>query len=326
MSGLRIGASGAALVVCLGLVGCPRPNLEVTPTTLNFDRGQVSDGESMEVTITNDGGGTLTAAIASNRDWIVLSAATTPALGSGESFVLEVTIDESKQNGEDPFNTGTITVTGSNDDVARIMVTASPVYFTEVFEGNFDLEFTALSFVPNPGEVLNFFDATKAEITEFPTDPFGGLLIDFDVFGDPVAASPIAGQTLMFYGVEFDTFYISSDGYVTFAPTAAGGTQELADHFAVPRISGLAADYVDGDVSFLQTADRVIITYQNMVEAGKGAPSSDFQIEMLFDGRIQLSYLNVNVSDAIAGLSFGGGVPIDFEETDFTDFNTGNVQ
>jgi hypothetical protein len=47
--------------------------------------------------------------------------------------------------------------------------------------------------------------------------------------------------------------------------------------------------------------------------------SNTFQIEMYFDGRIQLSWLGIASENGIVGLSDGLGIPPEFQETDFSE-------
>jgi hypothetical protein len=87
------------------------------------------------------------------------------------------------------------------------------------------------------------------------------------------------------------------------------------------RISGLFNDLNpsgDGLVSWKQLADRVVVTWENVLEYGSNN-SNTFQIEMYFDGRIQLSWLGIGAENGIVGLSDGLGVPEEFEETDFSE-------
>ncbi len=72
-------------------------------------------------------------------------------------------------------------------------------------------------------------------------------------------------------------------------------------------------------VSWTQLADRVVVTWENVPEYGI-SNSNTFQIEMYFDGRIQLSWLAIAIEDGIVGLSDGLGVPEEFEETDFSEW------
>jgi hypothetical protein len=62
----------------------------------------------------------------------------------------------------------------------------------------------------------------------------------------------------------------------------------------------------------------VVVTWENVPEYGSNN-SNTFQIEMYFDGRLQLSWLAIEAADGIVGLSDGLGVPPEFQETDFSE-------
>jgi hypothetical protein len=67
-----------------------------------------------------------------------------------------------------------------------------------------------------------------------------------------------------------------------------------------------------------ELSNRVVITWQAVQEFSNTAPNT-FQIEMFGNGVITLSWLEINADECIVGLSNGGGLPEDFEETDFSD-------
>jgi transposase len=95
---------------------------------------------------------------------------------------------------------------------------------------------------------------------------------------------------------------------------------KLAAYFGiVPRVSCLFNDFdpsSSGTVSIKQLTDRVVVTWEQIYQFGSSGCST-FQIEMYFDGRIQLAWLEVSVPDGIVGLSDGQG-PSSFEETDLS--------
>ncbi len=90
-----------------------------------------------------------------------------------------------------------------------------------------------------------------------------------------------------------------------------------------PEILRIAALYTDltaswtGAVTRKQMYDRVAITWQAVPEYSYAATNT-FQIEMFFDGRIRLSWLEINADECIVGLSNGRGLPEGFVQTDFT--------
>jgi hypothetical protein len=124
-----------------------------------------------------------------------------------------------------------------------------------------------------------------------------------------------------FYGNSFTSFFVGSNGYITFNAGDSDYTETLADHFAMQRISLLFDDLnpsVGGTVSWKQLADRVVVTYENVPEYST-TNANTFQLEMFFEGdMVRTSYLAIAATDGIAGLSEGDGLSPDFLETDLT--------
>jgi hypothetical protein len=128
------------------------------------------------------------------------------------------------------------------------------------------------------------------------------------------------GKTVSLYGTSYGTFYVGSNGYVTFNTGDSTYSESLAGHFNRPRISAMFDDLnpgTGGTVSWKQLADRAVVTWLNVYEYGTTNPNTA-QIEMRFDGTIVISYLTVSITDGLAGLSEGLGQPSDFYETDLT--------
>jgi hypothetical protein len=275
---------------------------------------------------------TLVFEVESDRAWLELDVASGQSTGEDDPVTVTVTLNRDPDPAKADFNTGTITVTSSVGD-AVITVGATPDYFTEEFEDDFDLENTTLIFTKNTefgdDPSLDFYDAAIAkEVTSFITAPAEEAhAIDFEFFGDP-AMVPLPDATLELYGFTYDSFYVGSGGYVMFDNgTDAKAAATLEEHFDAPRISALGAnlDPAQGFVSLVKTDDRIAVTYENMVEMDTGGVSS-FQIELFFDGDIQITYLDIDALDTIAGLSAGEGLPTDFLETDLSAFNSGTVR
>ena len=72
-----------------------------------------------------------------------------------------------------------------------------------------------------------------------------------------------------------------------------------------------------GTVRWQQLADRAVVTYENVPEYNT-SNSNTWQVEMYFNGDIRLSYLNMDVSSGIVGLSEGEGLDPDFYESDLS--------
>lgn len=308
-----------AIASCVALVGCPKPKLTVSETSHNFGTA----GTTFEFTVENSGRGrtNLEFELATNRAWLEIDVIDGELGREDDPVTITVTLNRDPVAPKADFNMGAVLIT-SNGGNAEISITATPEYFTEVFEGDFDLENMTLIFTEDarfdPEPALNFYDLTIADATGFVTDPGGGNVIDFDSLGDPAAVSPLGDKLLEFYGLTYDKLYVGSGGYVGFSnDTAPKAASTLEEHFSAPRISALGADLdpMQGNVSLVQSDDRIAITFENMVEVGASS-ANNFQIEVFFDGHVQVTYLDIGAMDAIAGLSFGEGLPEDFAESD----------
>ncbi len=193
-------------------------------------------------------------------------------------------------------------------------------YFTEQFssyEDTFDLSNTSIIFTPTIDGTS--YSAYLQEITQLPTDPAGGteLALGDDSYEFVKLSNP---ATVSIFGSSFSSFYVGSNGYITFSEGDNDYSGSLPDHFDTRRISALFDDLNPsggGQVSWKQFVDRVVVTWENVPEYGSNN-SNTFQVEMYFDGRIQLSWLAIEAEDGISGLSEGLGVPPDFQETDLS--------
>jgi len=63
----------------------------------------------------------------------------------------------------------------------------------------------------------------------------------------------------------------------------------------------------------------VVVTWAAVPEYNSSSTNT-FQVEMYFDGSIQLSWLAVASDDSIVGLSAGLGEPEDFEPSDLSEY------
>ncbi len=192
-----------------------------------------------------------------------------------------------------------------------------PDFFTEFFASDNDTDFLRLSFTPVGS--ADFYAGCSETIASLPTDPAGGTPISLS--DDSSQEITLAGgATVSLYGVDYGSFFVGSNGYVTFTGGDSDYTETVADHFSLPRISALFDDLnpaAGGTIGWQQLADRVVVTYQGVPEYST-SNSNTFQIEMLFDGTININYLDIAAVDGLAGLSAGNGVSPDFFETDLS--------
>jgi hypothetical protein len=132
------------------------------------------------------------------------------------------------------------------------------------------------------------------------------------------------GAEVSLYGRRTNSFFIGSNGYLTLQSGDSTFSQLLASHFRLPRVAALFRDLdpgAGGTVSWKQMPDRAAVTFQNVPRFALTDQNS-FQIELFFDGRIRLTWLQTAATDGIVGLSAGTGVPADFQESSFLSYGT----
>jgi len=197
-----------------------------------------------------------------------------------------------------------------------------PDSFAESFDANeVDLEFLSLTFTPD-GSVA-YYQACREEVSDFPTDPNGGTYaaLGDDDFGEVVLSG---GKQIRFYGVDYDRFYIGSNGYITFGQGDTEYWPSLENHSSMPRISALFDDLTPADnhsISYKQLDDRVVVTFEDVPLYGNKAASNSFQIEMYFaDGTIRITWLDIEATTPVVGLSDGTGIPALFAESDLSEY------
>lgn len=204
-------------------------------------------------------------------------------------------------------------------------VIAQADYFTEQFTGatgdSVDLDNKTIRFIPNGSG--NYYRLCGEAATALPTNPAGGTTITSWTGSTDDGYKQVTltgGQTVSLYGQTYASFFIGTNGYITFTAGDTDWQESLADHFATPRVSALFDDLHPGNggsISWKQLADRVAISYQGVPEVTVGGANT-FQIELFTNGEIHITYLAVSCNDAIVGLSAGGGQPSDFVETDLS--------
>ena len=197
--------------------------------------------------------------------------------------------------------------------------------FTELFNANRPNDVSNQSFLFTPDGSPGFYAVQRTPANAFPTDPIDGIgmtmqndnYVQFNLSG---------GSTVKLYGTSYATYYVGSNGYVTFGSGDSNSSVSLANHFGKPRIAALFDDLFPNtrQVTRKQTADRVAITWQGVPESGIN-DSNSFQIEMFFDGRIRITCLGIAASDGLIGLSKGLGTPSGFVMSDFSAYPTFSI-
>ncbi len=208
--------------------------------------------------------------------------------------------------------------TGRTQTRAVVLAVGQPDYFTEQFvAGDNDLAWQTFTFRPDGS--ASFYSVCRAPATRFPTDPVGGT---YEYFYESRSMVTLAGgETISLYGLRTNTFFISTGGQIGFT-FACCTAEAFTNHFAHPCVSALFDQWDiwrGRGVSWKQLSNRVAVTFLDMPESYKSG-SNNFQAELFFDGRIRLTFLNLDAKDGLVGLSRGGGVPANFVPSDFSTY------
>lgn len=209
---------------------------------------------------------------------------------------------------------------GTNRGPASDQAGGSPNYFTEQFFGDNDLDYKSILFTPTGSP--DFYHACIRRIDSLPSEPGRSSAVGLSN-DDFRQVSVNLGATVSLYGVSYSEFYIGTNGYITFGSGDSDDSESLAEHFDRPRISGLYDDLdPNGNpntltIKIYQSNDRVVVTWLRIPESDTSNINT-FQIEMFFNGDIQISYLTIDATDGLVGLSAGNGLRTDFAESNLS--------
>ena len=280
--------------------------------------------------LTNNSAVPLTWTATKTQTWLGLSAVG-GTLAQGVSTTVTVVLNAGAATLAVGPYTDTVTFRNVTSGVVQtrpVSLTVTPPvpdYFTEQFDTTVnDTDNQSWLFTPNGSN--NFYRVVRTPVTTFPTTPAGGTTLTLSD-DSSVQVTPTGGAQVRLYGVNYSTFFVGSNGYVTFGSGDTDFSESLTEHFALPRISALFDDLDPGSggtVSWRQLTDRVAVTFQNVTEFSP-ANSNSFQIEMFFDGRIRITCLAIAATDGLIGLSRGLGLPADFIESDFNNYATSSL-
>ena len=202
-----------------------------------------------------------------------------------------------------------------NDDLDTDLTV--PFELFRGFSDSFDLSHKAIMFTPDSAGSLYYLS-----VQDIQTLPSSGSGQGLGLGDDNAALVQLANdQTVSIYGHAYDSFYVGSNGYITFAEPDTGFVDPVNRHFNTQRISVLLDDLQSRSadtVRWQQLPDRVVVTWNNTHQF-QVDDSNTFQVEMYYDGRIQMAWLDIACQDGLVGLSHGQGPDPGFGETDFSD-------
>ncbi len=199
-------------------------------------------------------------------------------------------------------------------------------HFTEYFntQNLVDIEYRQATFLPI--DHPNRYQACTTSVENLPI-PAGGESIVLEDDDSQEILLP-EGRSFNFYGMDYDRFYIGSNGYLTFGQGDNTYQALPSQHFLLPRISAVMCDLnpsLRGTVLFAQLSDRYVVTFDDVpvydgLELYPPENTHTFQIELFDEGTIRITWLDIYTDRAIAGLSSGAGAPITFSSIKISQF------
>ena len=227
------------------------------------------------------------------------------SLADNMPYFFDVVISDTAGNTASDNNNGNC-YTFTTEDV--------PSFFTEQDSG-FDMDGMSVTFTPYAN--IDRYRACAEPITQLPTDPNTGTFVNLS--DDDYEAMTVP-EGVVLYGEMYTTLYICSNGRITFTSGSTDYTETIGGHFSIPGISMLWDDLnpnSGGTIRFAQLLDRVVVTFNNVPEYSDSG-SNTFQCELFFNSVIRLSWLGIDSTDNIVGLSEGNALPQGFEESDLS--------
>ena len=209
---------------------------------------------------------------------------------------------------------------GDGPDCFEFTVPDAIDFYAERFTGGFDLAYTNLRFVPI--DTADVYAPCAEPATSLPVDPSGGVSIPLGDDASEMVALPFE---FTFYGQSWDSVYVGSNGYLTFGGSDTGYSESIGVHFAMPRISALFDDLnpnAGGAVSYRDLGSRFAVSWVAVTEYGTSNENT-FQVVLHASGEIEIGWQQIDVSDAVVGLSDGGGVQPGFIPADLSESSSG---
>lgn len=309
MGGFNIARTDTATIDCVGPVisNVQATNIAPRSATVTFNTDEVARGTVRYGTSC----GNLTGTVQNNGNTVSHSLNIT-GLTDNTTYYYAVDAMDSA---------GNMTTDDNGGQCYTFTTPEIPDYFTELFASGNDTAGKSFLFVPN--NTFEGYSACAVPISSYPTPPAGGTNVTLSDDSN-IQVTLSGGAQVTLYGVNYSSFYIGSNGYITFGTGDTDYTETIADHFNRARISALFDDLnpaTGGQVSWKQLADRVAVTW-NQVPEYSTTNQNSFQIVMYFDGRIEINIVAIAAADGLIGLSRGGGTPVDFFMSDFSTYGS----
>ncbi len=302
-------------------------DLQVSPAQpllfVGQDGGPFSPG-SHELTLSNAGSSPINWTASKAASWLDLSI-TGGVLAPGARETITVSLNAGAGQLAPSVYTAQIEIINSASGKSRVrlaslQIRASGDFFTQTFRGNtHDMVNRRLILLPD-GSPSSYRPCLEIA-AEFSTDPTGGVPLNLGDDGQ-VGVRLAGGKKVAIYDRRDSLITVCSNGFVGIGARDTSNSGSLDDHFRYPRISGLFSNLdpsSGGTISWKQTEDRIAITFDEVPQISRPYLNT-FQIEMFYNGRIQITWLRIEVSLGLIGISEGNGTPAGFEESDLSEY------
>jgi hypothetical protein len=183
----------------------------------------------------------------------------------------------------------------------------------------------SITFVPDAAAPNGYRWSETGGVTAFPAEPGSGMVTTTLPAADDTSVEHVFSifPGFEFYGVDYSSVFVSTNGFVTFDEGSNAWSNYLDELFLHPGISALRSDLnpaAGGSVIVDETSilglEVLAVTWRGVPRYGRTEPN-DVQMVLDADGTITLTYLTVGVTDALIGLAAGPGIGATPPETDF---------
>ncbi len=271
--------------------------------------------DNIEYTATRDG-----------TYFVVLEAYSSSPGTTDYDFTVDVILPEDCTNGMDDDHDG-LTDCQDSEDCCADAACSSTLYCRE-FVGFYeqyaddttdpiDLQGYTITFVPDSSVPEGYTWTTAQDATDYLVPPgTGDVSTTLTLSDDDAATYPLSLMgNFNFYGTDYDTIYVSSNGYVTFDAESSSIYNHVSSDATdfMSRGPGLAVLGMDlnpsssGTVTVDEFSDKVVITYD---QVPKFSTSTDQSVQLILqaDGTIVYAYKTIEYLQGLVAFTSGWGL------------------
>jgi hypothetical protein len=150
-------------------------------------------------------------------------------------------------------------------------------------------------------------------VNAYPVTPgqsAGATVLAFGAMNDTVEVNLPNGRSFPFYGASYTSFWVNSHGNLTFGAGDTGNQESAAALTAGPPRISPCWDRFDvtlgATVSVDRLTDRIVVTWDHLQDMDTHS-SNQIQAELWWTGQIRLTTVYYGGTDALTGVSAGGG-------------------